>query len=205
MFTAHPWDGSIPCHIYGAAKLVFVEVPKAGNTSIKRALAHLNGWEYDRDHPDIHKLTGYAYATEGELRGHLEERWREWSTFAMVRHPYDRFRSFWQGAIGRNALAGVGLLDVNVWVQARIDDPFWQDFHAIPQSRIIVDPSLYDHIGRVDDMAATEAWLTEVAGHEVTIPHANRSGSEGIVLDDRTKAIIRELYRADFEMFAFDE
>lgn len=205
MFTAHPWDGNVPCHIYGAARIVFIEVPKAGNTSIKRALAPLNGRAQDRDWHDIHKLTGYVYATEGELREHLQLRWKDWSVFAMTRHPYDRFRSFWQGAIGRNAMDKVGLLDPNLWVQARIDDPFWLDFHAIPQSRLIVEPSLYDHIGKVEDMDATGRWLSEVSGQKIRIPHANQSGSQHVpLLDDRTKAILRELYRADFEMFGFE-
>lgn len=204
MFVASPWDGSIPVHIYGAARLVFVEVPKAGNTSIKRALAHLNGWEYDHEYPDIHKLTGYVYCNEGELREHLERRWRDWRVFTVVRHPYDRFRSFWQGAIGRNAMDRVGLLDPNLWVQARIDDGFWQDFHAIPQSRLVVVPESYSHIGRTDNMVQTRNWLTKVVGHPIDIPHANRSESEKLPpLNDTTKAILHELYRGDFEMFGF--
>jgi len=68
-------------------KLLFVHIARTGGTSIETALLGEDWWKIE---PDTKHLSAR------QARRHYgEEIWRSYTTFAVVRNPWDRFVSMW--------------------------------------------------------------------------------------------------------------
>lgn len=192
------WDGSVPCHPYDARRLVYVEVPRAGCSSIKTALGYLLGDDVP-DLGEIHRWTGYTMARDtDQLADWLTGRWAGYRRFTVVRHPVERFLSSYYG------VDAAGLGDPNAWIRARPDDVHWKDIHAVPQRRIVGELALYDLVGRLEDMPAVETWLREATGDDVTMPHVNPSRAPRIPLDVESLRTLRRFYSDDLVAFGYD-
>lgn len=167
----HPaaWDGRIPCHPFPAARMVWVEVPKAASTTIKVALAnHLLGADF-QDDVGLHDFVGYSWAAGlGDLERRLAGPWRGWLRVTVVRDPIDRFASLYRQKIDPH---GYGSLDA--WVQANADSFWWDDIHAQPQTRIVGDPGWYDLVGRVEELPAFGAELSRRLGTRIRFGRYN--------------------------------
>lgn len=185
--------------------LVYVAVPKAGMTSIKIALAEFMGHpepNWDREVPGdgdlIHEwwTPHLAFDAEG-LRHALEHRWGGWHRFTVVRDPVERFLSIYNGRFHAKEP------DINVFVEDVL--PRWleaKQVHEMPQADIVVDPDLYDHIGRTDAMARTGAWLSEITGRVIEVPSANASIHHRTWADltPENQARVKRFYRRDYEL-----
>lgn len=189
------WDGQIPCHPIPGVNVVYVEVPKAGCTSVKLALAPLLG----ADPPaDIHRWFGYTHArNEEELGDWLTGRWAGWFRFTVVRHPVRRFESFYAG------IDPDGLGDINAWIAARQDDERWLDIHAVPQRRLTGDPSLYDFVGRLEETRAIEEAIGVATNCDLDLPRANASAAPRRRLTQRSLSALRTIYAADLDAFDY--
>lgn len=187
----HPWDGAIPCHPIDGAGIVYVEVPKAGCTSIKLALSGLKGGPPEPDE-DIHHWWSYTWATDlAELYRWFDTRWRTYFKFTVVREPVARFESFYYGKVGQYA--------INSYVHALRMTQL--DVHAVPQASLL-GPELdrFSFIGRTEQMDVVGTVLSAVAGQVITVPHANRSEPERRPLTPKARARLLEVYHADIAM-----
>lgn len=188
------WDRSVPVHPIRPS-LVYVEVPKAGCTSVKMMLAPLKGggpepWE------DIHQWFGYTHADDHHhLREWLRGRWADWFRFTVVRDPITRFESYFHGRqVGGN---------INDFALNRLRDV--DDIHAARQTDLLgYDLSCYDFVGRLEEPELIEATVSEVLGMELTLPWLNRSRRpKGSALTPKARRSVRAYYRADFELLGY--
>ena len=194
------WSGQIPCHPVEVAGLVYVEVPKAGCTSIKWALSRFKGGPPAATE-DIHGWFGYTHAQHrSQLNGWLETRWADLFRFTVLRDPIARFLSFYYGLqIHERGCYG----DVSRYVESGAfeADPWANDIHAIPQTFLLGgDLSRYDFVGRTEDMGKVEVELRRVTGVHLEIPHANRSTTERRPLSLVAERRLREIYAKDYEV-----
>jgi hypothetical protein len=191
------------------AGIVFIHVPKAAGTSINEAL-------YGRfiGHPHALDVRRWAPADIKAL-----------PSFSVVRNPWDRLVSAWRFArqghgVGETYRAGM-------WQPARYQVPEFESFERFvrewleprdvrrldgvfqPQSMFLCDRSghiLVDHVGQLEDLKPTYAFIAEHAGAAPAIGRANRSGQE---FDYRTlytpelAALVGEIYREDAERFGY--
>lgn len=188
---------------------MFIHVPKAAGTSINQAL-------YGR-------FMGHARASDIEKWGSV--RLRALPRFSVVRNPWDRLVSAYRFAkrgrgIGK-AVAGmrdpeqyrVPEFDtferfVHEWLVprdiARID-PVFQ-----PQSLFVCDRGkelIVDHVGRLEDLRPTYAFIDDKLGEQVGFDRQNRSGAE---IDYRSfytpglVALVGQIYQEDIARFGYD-
>lgn len=191
-----PWDGTIPCHPFDAAQVVYVEVPKAACTSIKWALSPVLGGPPD-DGDDIHHWTGYTHARDfGELQRWLATRWRGYFKFTVVRDPITRFESFYYDKL---SAAERYAMTIDEYVLAHFAaDPRRLDIHAIPQTMLIGDGSAFDFVGRVEAIAEVRQVLSDHLGWLVEIPHLNRSPVDREPLGVPAMLHLADVYHDDF-------
>ena len=197
----NPWQGQVPCHPLDARKLVYVEVPKAGCTSVKWALSGFRGGP-PGEGESIHGWMGYTHAaSSGQLHDWLEGRWADFYRFTVVRHPVTRFESFYWGLppYERGAWG-----DINRYVLEDFGhDDLARDIHATPQTSILGHVGGFDYVGRLEDIAQLQRRLTRVLGSSVAIPRLNVSASEMKLTDDAQDRL-RSLYAADMETFGYE-
>lgn len=190
------WDGGIPCHPLEAIQAVYVEIPKAGCTSVKIALSAFKGGSPDRD---IHSWFGYTTAHGvDELYRWFETRWRGFFKFTVVRQPIARFESFYY------SLPGATADEVSSFVLEDFSWSGWRtDIHAQPQTHLIgTELERFDFVGRTERMGEVEALLSKKFGR-LRIPHANRSRTPRGELSKPARAFLRRVYRQDFEILGY--
>lgn len=198
------WRGQIPCHPVERAGCVYVEVPKAGCTSMKWALSAFKGGPPPEDE-DIHRWFGYTHARNlGQLQAWLADRWQHEFRFTIVRDPIARFESFYWG-LQDHERGCYG--DINRYVLERFeaDVEWFGNIHAVPQTLIIgTDLHLYDFIGRLEATEELEDRL-EAALHTpvIVFPHMNHKGDQRIPLTDEATERLRTIYAQDFEVLGY--
>src|SRR3990172_2820060 len=84
----------LPCHPLPGERAVWLEVPKAGCTSLKVALADFRKGDPPKNADEVHTWFGYSHVET--LKG-FDQRWRGWYRFTVVRSPITRFLSFFYG------------------------------------------------------------------------------------------------------------
>ncbi len=202
-YNASPWNGQIPTHVYHRAKIVYVEVPKAGCTSIKSMLAPLRGDEYTGE--DIHEWTGYVYARGLKtLYAYLDNRWPDFFKFTVVREPIDRFQSFFYGLNVGEKIAYNGSTDINEFVMSKLEfNPWMSDIHAVPQHWLTGDRlGHYTHLGTLETIEKTVDAIIEWTGTEVHMPHLNKSRrTDTLSMAARRK--LSRMFEEDFKLYGY--
>lgn len=196
------WEGQVPTHPVEVAGCVYVEVPKAGCTSVKWALSPLKGGPPDDE--DIHHWFGYTNARSvGELYEWLGTRWAHLFRFTVVRDPIERFRSFYFG-LQPWEQGAYGDLDRYVLNEFERDERWRWDIHAIPQTLLVgSELERFDYVGRTENMAEVEAVLREQVDPSIALPHLNQSGSEGYEIGPRALKRLRSIYRRDLNALGY--
>lgn len=195
------WAGDVPCHPVEVAGIVYVEVPKAGCTSVKAALAPFKGGITKQD--DVHKWFGYTHArSTEEMRRWLGTRWLNLFRFTVVRHPIARFESFYWG-LSYHERGAYG--DINRFVLEEFPTSPWAwDIHAIPQSMLLGGIGGFDFVGKTEDMEEVSGMLSDVTGTTVKIGHLNRSSKHRVKLEPEARDRLREIYIRDFEELGYE-
>ena len=77
-----------------------------------------------------------------------------------------------------------------------------------PQVYYVVAPDgtvPFDHVGRQEDLAATEAWVSGIVGREIRFPLTNRSSRDDRhrEFDTEMRDIVARLYAEDIARFGY--
>jgi tetratricopeptide (TPR) repeat protein len=191
-------------------RCLFIHVPKNGGTSIKRVLDMPGG-----GHPPWqHYASGYPQI------------WRRYASFAVVRNPWDRAVSAYHHARMReshwhNERMGLHLdypllhdktfeecVTILCHERPRLVHDSWKD-----QSYFVVDPESAERkvmVGtllRFETLADDFARFCRAQGIECkplpTVNTSDRSRDYRTYYNERTRAMIEEVYRADIETFGY--
>lgn len=192
------------------AGVIFVHIPKAAGTSISHAL-------YGRSIAHPRALDIERWATP-ELRS--------LPSFAVSRNPWDRLVSAYRFAKRGRGIGGAR--QSWVWRPEQYQVPEFDTFERFvkewlaprdvptldgvfqPQSAFVCDADgrlLVDHIGKLEDLGTTFAFLREKLGYVPAIEEANRSGER---VDYRTfytaelMETVGQIYQHDVRTFGYD-
>lgn len=146
----------------------------------------------------IHETPGwqnevFALARQGIPEGY--------APFTMVRDPAARLKSAWRDKVHEAQFAWRGEL-MDLRGEGLPTDPTFGEFiDHFEAYRMVSRPvrvhttayawhlgddlSFFDHVFRLEEISALQAWFDERAGHPVWIPHANKSGGRKAARDDR--------------------
>ncbi len=191
------------------AGVVFVHVPKAAGSSINQALYGRFMGHYTAR--DVARFGSRAVAALPR--------------FTVVRDPWSRAVSAWRFAragVGRGDGVVAGMADA-----ARYDRPEFQSFDRFvhdwlaqadlsredgifqPQVRWFTDArgrTIVDHVGRLEDLAPTIAWVEARTGRPFAVPHTNRSGDAvdwRALYTAETAALVGTVYAEDARRFGY--
>jgi len=189
--------------------IVFIHVPKAAGTSLNEAM--------------YGQFMGHARATDIERWG--SARLRALPRFAVVRNPWDRLVSAYRFA---KRGAGIGGIVAGIRNPKQFRVPEFESFQGFvhewlaqrdvtkldgvfrPQHLYVCDRGgqlLVDHIGRLEDLAPTHAFIERTLSRAVDVPRSNQSGEP---IDYRQlytpemQHIVGNIYRRDVERFGYD-
>jgi hypothetical protein len=184
-------------HPIPEVRILYVEVPKAACSSMKRALAPFRyAAEPPIDHEELHRWFGYTVCEPSDFDEWRKTYWKGWFTFTVIRHPIDRFESLFYSKVN------VGPIDR--WA-LRFPNDYWaSDDHGRPQVDVIGhDLSRFDLVGRVEDMDVVAKTLSEVTGSVVRVPHVNHS-PRGPHLSGVARELIATFYAEDFTSLGYE-
>jgi hypothetical protein len=197
-----------------AFKIAYVALPKAGCSSVKKALAGLDPWVAVPDRADVH--TWHAlYPTRRHSRG-------EWARYAghfrfcVVRDPARRLMSCYTDIVrGRSALKDSPRVRASSGLPVDPDpDTFFSRLgryrrksslvrHHVLGASVFLGATLaedYDRVYRTDELDALAEDLSRHTGERVSMPHANSSGGVLSLFDlqgrtiDRLRPLLEEEY-----------
>jgi len=207
-------------HDSAMKKLIFIHIPKNAGTSIAKTVGFwvkvpMAGHGSTNHFPDNHPRA---------LR--IEKRNPDFIRFAVCRNPYDRALSlfrYFQDKTRVNRGKNMGIRLFRSMMCLLSDDPnyFWQNINIKP----LVDTNTIIHfrpqtwfinredtrILRYENLQADFADLIRDSGRPpMELKYLNRSktpheGPWSDFLNERTKRVIRRVYRKDFEHFEYDE
>ncbi len=188
-------------HVDHEHRLLYVETPKVGCTSIKHALATLAGrCEGMPDELDaFHIWFGYQHRQPiSAVLDKMARNYRDYFTFALVRDPIERWESFFY-----NKIAGRESNDINEFANQFAKTRWANDPHGLPQHALIGDSlSLYSALLPITQMSQLQTAIESHIGKPFPIPERNKSTRrESPGLQPSSRAIIREFYRGDFKLF----
>ncbi|SMX44885.1 sulfotransferase family 2 domain-containing protein [Maliponia aquimaris] len=197
-----------------AYNLAYVALPKAGCSSVKKALAHLDPWMHVPPETDVH--------TWHELYPTRRHNPRDWARlagyyrFCVVRDPARRLMSCYTDIVVRR-----GALKDSPQVRASRSLPLDPDpdtffsrlaryrrksslvRHHVLGASVFLGENLredYDRVYRTDEMAELADDLSRRTGEQVEMPHANATGGGLSLFDlegrtiDRLRPLLDEEY-----------
>jgi hypothetical protein len=192
--------------IYHHLGAIFVHVPKTGGTSIEMTL---------RESPE--QVVG-GHTTALGYRRKFPEEFRDYFTFAVVRHPLDRFLSAWRYLRARplnENLKNVLIHECDTfpnWLTKVREDPALLEriVHLHPQHRFVCDEGggvLVDRLYRYE--ALDEAW-SDIAGRlglgTRPLPRWNCSPTPQVTeIPGFFAEWIAETYAQDFALGGYEE
>jgi len=205
-------------HPFPARKLLYVEVPKAGCTSIKISLSPLReaqGW-HSSDEMDIHEWMGYTFLRSSQLHRVLTEKYRDWTVFTVVRHPLKRFRSLFFDKLLADETLSPDLNSANLlsdeknmekFIDAFARSPWYlSNHHGRPQTTIIgKDLSYFNYVGRNENMADVYAFLNKYLSINAVPIQAHKSYSDPKwEFSKNIQERIYELYKDDYKVLGYE-
>ena len=194
--------------LWREAGIVFVHIPKAAGTSINEAL-------YGRfmGHPPASVIKRWAPGDVVKL-----------PSFAVTRNPWARLVSAYRFAklgVGAEGIAGMRKPGdyavhafesferfVREWLTVK--DLIDLDGVFQPQWRFVCDDDkavIVDHVGRLDDLQSTYAYIESLTGRRTQLRSINRSGPPVDYREFYTPQLVKlvgDIYRDDIRIFGYD-
>lgn len=187
-------------------EFVWICNPKVGSRSIIRALMTAD--------PDAVRIEG---RTMEELLSENPEA-RHFFSFAFVRNPCERARSFFDDKLDTGPLApnwntdrfyyglrkGMSFAEYCQWLDTPFGSDAFAERHWLSQyKQIEVDGRLPDYVGSYENLEENWRWVLARLGVPYTeLPHLNktRAGTTRVDVDDDSLAILHRRYCRDFEL-----
>ena len=185
--------------VVAEAGYLLIHIPKTGGTSISKQLYH-------RHMPHLPAAT---------LRERLGNRLHQYPSFAVMRHPVDRFMSAYRFTLQ----GGTDIILASRFERWRLSpmeplDAFLDALHANPklmrmapqfwpQVDFVVDREghlMTDRLFAFTPQGQMPAALTDWLGLS-SIPHINATHSHALSITDRQRQAILELYREDMDLY----
>jgi hypothetical protein len=190
------------------AGAIFVHIPKNGGTSVNHAL-------YGRF---------MGHSTAADIQRWAPKTFRKLPSVALSRNPWDRCLSayrFARAGQGNDGLSDVGMTPNPVY-QSKAFKSFerfvleWlpnvdllkEDHVFHPQLRFITkaDATIVTHVGKIEEMASFENYVSELLGKPVHFGHVNHTSKGGKYQEHFSKKMaetIAEIYAADINKFDY--
>lgn len=189
---------------------IFIHIPKTAGTSVERAIFKTEHW-----------LVGHRKALDYVRVD--EEKFHSYFSFAFIRNPFDRmvsaFHYLKQGggnAIDKN-FADEHLkdcFDFRSFILALKNDTFKEKIlawmHFVPQYIYVCDEDknvLVDFLGKFENLEEDFSKLLRILNRKESLSKANKSKHLSFekYYDKTAFAVVKELYKDDFELFDYDE
>lgn len=198
-------------------RLAFIAIPKTATHAVRRCLRPLlaaNDWEQcTLDEQLFFPVAELAAAGHGHLTWQevqpflLPGMWDSFTSFAVVRDPYDRFASFARFAFRSDK----GLPDdLEARLKRLLADP-QRSGHILlrPQNQFVCDEEGRIRVSRIlrhETLADGLAGLGRDLGLAITAPvRVNQSPpARPLGWDAELAGMVREKYAADFALFGYD-
>jgi hypothetical protein len=182
-----------------ARRLLFVHIARTGGTSIETALIGRDWWEIDP--ATKHVSASQARALYGEAV------WREYTTFSVVRNPWDRVVSmratgWWSDH--RTHLGGRDPGTLREFVLGLRPHPASERYPSLPCADILDEE--VDFVLRFERLQADfAAMLAAVGLSDVPLPHAERRerGPYRAYYDADTAALVGQVFGRDVERYGY--
>jgi len=210
----------MPTFVKDDRALLFVHVPKTGGTTVESMLKDagwsMGFWSRLQDEPkgQTRLRTCSPQHYHAALLRQVVRIARFDHIAVIVRHPEARFRSEFAWAHRNKPEVAGDEKTVEEWARRvttnYAKDHFLRDNHIRPQAEFVLPGSAVFKFedGLADVIAKMNAnWDLGLAA---TVPHEKNSGTKGaissrdVVLNDATRALVREFYAADFEAFGYE-
>jgi hypothetical protein len=191
---------------YLRANVIFVHVPRAGGTSIARAV--------------IGKRAGHMTAMQ--IRDAMgADRFADMFSFSVSRNPYSRLVSSYRFARqggGRNgAIRHHPDYQSDVFASFRRFVLEWLPTQNLQQVDPVFRPQwdylsiegtlAVDYVGQIENLEEVETTLSNRLDRRICVGHSNQSRGQGDwreVYDDDSIAMVRHLYAEDFLQLGYD-
>lgn len=179
-------------------KLLFVHITRTGGTSIEKSLIREDWWKID---PRTKHLSA------SQTHRHYGDRlWREYTTFAVVRNPWDRFVSMW--SIGYwyspdTHLKGVKPANFKEFLRTLRPHPA-EVYNTLHQTQILDEP--VDYILRYETLQQDfSGMLKQRDLEDMTLPVALKSERKPYreYYDSETEEQIGRIYAADIRCYKY--
>lgn len=195
----------IPCHPIHQKRLVYIEIPKTGCTSLKMALIPFQGRTESppENLVEMHKWFGYTHMhSVSQLLDQFQTIWSNYYRFTVVRHPIRRFESLYYDKIDPQ-----NEHDINDFVRRHFLNTHWlHDSHGSRQVDLIGrDLSVYNYVGRTEAMEETASELSSILG-KLDIPKLNQKAelvkNKQSLHPESIRQLV-EIYRLDFKILGY--
>jgi hypothetical protein len=180
-------------------KLLFIHIARTGGTSVEKALVGEDWWKID-------PTTKHLSASQAR-RHYGEDVWREYTTFAIIRNPWDRFVSMW--TIGywfspETHLAGVKPDNFRQFIHTLKPHP--AEAHQTFHQHEILDQEI-DFILRFESLQNDFSEMLKKRGlDDISLPVALKSDDRRPYrdyYDEETARFIARTYSVDIERFHY--
>lgn len=201
---------------------IFVHIPRSAGTTINVALGicTLDTVSDNTYRPDaLFGFDGKRFAqhlTAREIAARLGPQvYAQYYKFTIVRNPYSRLVSAYYQGFARRGRRQTDVDGFRTFVRevlpAQFERPLEQDRHRHlkPQSIFVVDDAgdmMVDFVARYERLADDFQQVAERLGMPLAAGHLNASHGFDVDahFDDDTRDRVRDLYRADFDLFGYE-
>ena len=192
-------------HVDDEDKFLYVEVPKAGCSTIKYELFFKRrfGEMYPRD--SMHHILGYKFTETLDL-------YRKYFKFTVVRDPFTRFMSVYFerifdrkdptvcDSLGITDLGDEIFSDVNKFLSHMTRDILNRDHHTALQSYLLRNNlDQLDYIGQLENIKDVEDNLSEVLDEEITFAWLNKGSRKDHYPIDVDMQRFNNIFSEDYE------
>tara|TARA_Y100001972_G_scaffold124261_1_gene173058 strand:- start:1739 stop:2377 length:639 start_codon:yes stop_codon:yes gene_type:complete len=205
-------------------KLIFIHIPKTGGTSISRMIFDLERSPNQILLRDVIKIQNYyrrsSHCTSEEVKVLYPERYEKYFKITCVRNPYDRMASEYFHLKRKSPyhpiLGNVGTMSFNHFVE-NIQQNFQHllDFNKSPREdyniHFLPQVNFLKIDGKIDDFKIFRfEKFYEVEKYFSKKIHLNKNTLKNNkeyrnMYDQKSKAIISNLYREDFEFLNYEK